>query len=327
MAPHTATDSGSASRRGFLAAAGAAGVSALAGCLGGGGSGGDQLTGSIDISGSSTVYPVSTAMATRFNKDHPEVSISVSRDGTSAGFRNAFIPGESDINDASRPISEGEKRKCEENGFTPIEFRIAQDALTVVVNPANDWVGDCMTLDTLREIWSPDSPPRTWADIDADWPEEEIKLFGAASTSGTFDYFTERVIGEEGKIRSDFEGTEQDNLIAQGVSGNEYALGYLPFAYYDNNPEGIKALKLDAGEGCVRPSLQTARKGAYPLARPLFIYVNSSHLKEEEALQQFVQFYIEHTDDEFVAKDIGYVPAGKDLVQSNLDKLSQRVDV
>ncbi|MFB6353052.1 MAG: PstS family phosphate ABC transporter substrate-binding protein, partial [Halobacteriales archaeon] len=280
-----------------------------------------------DISGSSTVYPVSTAMATRFRKDHPGVDISISRDGTSAGFRNAFIPGESDINDASRPISKGERQKCLDNGFTPIEFTIAQDALTVIVNPENDWVGDCMTLATLKEIWSPETPPQTWQDVNADWPDEPIKLFGAASTSGTFDYFTERVIGEEGKIRSDFEGTEQDNLIAQGVSDDPHALGYLPFAYYDNNPSGLKALKLDGGDGCVAPSLENAQSGRYPLARPLFIYVNSQHLKDEEALQQFVKFYIEHAADDFVAQDIGYVPASQSMVEENLATLREYVDV
>lgn len=313
------------SRRRFLVAAGGIGAAGLAGCLGGGNQG-DGLSGNISISGSSTVYPVTTAMSEEFSREHPNVNISISRDGTSGGFKNAFIPGESDINNASRPISKSETQQCKDNGFNPLEFRIARDALTIVVNNEADWV-DCITIDELKQIWSPDTKPETWADVNSDWPDEPFDLYGAATTSGTFDYFTGAVVGEEGKIREDFQGTEADDQIAQGVSGNEHALGYLPFAYYTNNPDSVKALKVETDGSCVEPTLDTAKSGEYPLARPLFIYVNDEKLREKTHLQEFVRFYIELTsDDQLIAEDIGYVPMGKETVQKNLDKLNQTVE-
>jgi len=315
----THTTSDPPNRRRFLIASGALGAAGLAGCTsrdgGGGGDGGDA--GTIDISGSSTVYPVTTAMVELFRDENPGVDISVSRDGTSGGFENAFVPGDSDINNASRPITEEERQQCVDNGFEPIELLVARDALTVVVNNANDWV-DCIGIDELARIWRPDDPAETWADVRDDWPAEEFDLYGAATTSGTFDYFTEQVVGEAGEIRSDFEGTEEDDLIAQGVDGNEYAMGYLPFAYYTNNEDGTKALELDEGDGCVAPSLENAKSGDYGLARPLFIYVNSERLADKPALQEFVSFYIENaTRDDLLAERIGYVPSGEDVAEEN----------
>lgn len=293
---------------------------------GGGGDGGDGGgSKTINVSGSSTVYPVTTAMVELFNEEAPEVNISVSRDGTSAGFQNAFIPGDSDINNASRPITEEERQDCLDNGFEPIELLVARDALTIIVNNDNDWV-DCITIDELRQIWSPDTAPETWQEVRDDWPDEPFDLYGAATTSGTFDYFTEQVVGEVGSIRSDFEGTEEDDLIAQGVDGNEHAMGYLPFAYYTNNKEETKALELDEGDevGCVEPSLENAKSGDYGLARPLFIYVNSQRLQEKPALQNFVQFYIENaTRDELLAEQIGYVPIDEDTAQQHLDTIAE----
>lgn len=313
------------SRRCVLRAAGASTLP-LAGCTtrrdgNPDGDGSGSTAGVIDISGSSTVYPVTVAMAELFNHDHPDVDISVSRDGTSGGFENAFIPGRSDINNASRPITPDEVERCRATGFEPIEFLIARDALTIVVHTANEWV-DCIDLDTLGAIWSPEDPPRTWADVDPDWPAEPFDLYGPASTSGTFDYFTEHVVGEAGAIRSDFEGTEEDDNIAHGVQGNRYAMGYLPFAYYTNNPEQTKALALDAGDGCVEPSLETAKSGAYSLARPLFIYVNSRSLEEKPSVRAFVRFYIENaTRDDLVAEQIGYVPIAEAEADDHLRTL------
>jgi len=212
----------------------------------------EMLSGDIRISGSSTVYPVAQEVSRQFQQNHSEVSFNLTRDGSSGGFENVFIPTDSDINNASRPIAEEEVQRCRDNGFEPVEFFIAQDALTAVVNNNNDWV-DSMSVETLREIWSPDTAPEMWSDVNSDWPDE-FDLYGAATTPGTFDYFTEAVMGEEDKIREDFEGTEEGDLIAQGVSGNEYALGYLPFAYYTNNR--VKALSLTEGDGNpVAPSL------------------------------------------------------------------------
>ncbi|XGI84302.1 PstS family phosphate ABC transporter substrate-binding protein [Halorutilales archaeon Cl-col2-1] len=334
-------DQDGVSRRDLIKAAGAAGVAGLAGCTSNGGGGGDDgeggddggsetLSGDIRISGSSTVYPVAQAVSRRFNQPepapaHPEVSFNLTRDGSSGGFRNVFIPGDSDINNASRPIAQEEVQQCRDNGFEPVEFFIAQDALTVIVNNENDWI-DSISIETLREIWSPDTKPETWADVNSDWPDEPIALYGPATTSGTFDYFTENVIGEEGKIRSDFEGTEEDDLIAQGVEGDEYAMGYLPFAYYTNNPDSTKALSLsqDGGDP-VEPSLEGAQSGNYPLARPLFFYANMNKIQEKNHLQEFIRFYANQAGKDFISEDIGYVPSSEEMIEENLSNLEDAV--
>jgi len=292
----------------------------------GGSDGGDmELSGNIRVSGSSTVFPVAQAVGRQFVKKHSNVNYNLSKDGSGGGFRNVFIPGDSDINNASRPIKESELQKCRDNGIEPIEFRIAQDALTIVVNNKNDWV-DEMSVSTIGEIWSPESPPETWADVNSDWPDEPFDLYGAATTSGTFDYFTEAVVGEEDAIREDYEGTERDDTIAQGVESNQYAFGYLPFAYYSNNPDSVKALAISEGGGsAVDPSLQAAQSGEYPLARPLFFYVNNSKLEEKRHLQEFIRFYINQADEDFIASDIGYVPSSEQQVEENLATLEENI--
>ncbi|TKX52903.1 phosphate-binding protein, partial [Halorubrum sp. SS7] len=178
-------------------------------------------------------------------------------------------------------------------------------------------------------IWSPDTAPELWSDVNSDWPDEPFDLYGPASTSGTYDYFIEAVIGEteaDQDIRSDFEGTEEDDLIAQGVSGNRYALGYLPFAYYTNNPDTVKALSLsEGGSDPVEPSLQAAQSGSYPLARPLFSYGHMGKIQEKNHLQAFIEFYINEAAKDYVAEDIGYVPASQDMVDSNLANLEEAI--
>lgn len=307
------------SRRRFLASCTAVAAAGIAGCTSDD-SGGDQ--GSITISGSSTVYPVTTAMQELYNDENPDVEISVSRDGTSGGFENAFIPGNSDINNASRPITEEERQQCQENGFEPVEFLVARDALTVIVNNDNDWIEDgCMTLETLGTIWSQDGPD-TWSDGDGDWPDEELELYGPATTSGTYDYFVNNVV--DGEIRSDFEGTEDDDLIAQGVAGATGGLGYLPFSYYTNNREETTALALDEGSGCVEPSLDTAQSGDYGLARPLFIYVNSEALESKPFVRDFVTFYLENaTDQSLLGEQIGYVPISEERAQDSIETVEE----
>jgi len=316
------SSNGTISRRRFIASSTAIGALALAGCTSDGGSGSDGLSGSIRISGSSTVYPIAQEMSRQFREENPDVEFDLTRDGSSGGFENVFIPGDSDINNASRPIADSEVEACEENGFDPVEFFIAQDALTIVVNNENDWI-DSLSLDQLKEIWSPETAPELWSDVNSDWPDEPFDLYGPATTSGTFDYFTETVVGEEGSIRSDFEGTEEDDLIAQGVEGNRYAMGYLPFAYYTNNPEGTTALSLSDGGDPVEPSLEGAQSGNYPLARPLFFYANSQKLQEKPHLQEFIRFYVESAAEDFVADDIGYVPASQQMVDDNLSTLDE----
>ncbi len=317
----------SVSRRKFLVGTGAAGAVALAGCTSeGSGSGtetSEELSGDLRVSGSSTVFPVSQAVGRKFVSDNPEVNFNLSKDGSGGGFRNVFIPGDSDINNASRPIKDSELQQCKDNGINPIEFQVAQDALTVIVNNDNDWA-DEMSVETIGEIWSPDTKPETWADVNSDWPDEPFDLYGAATTSGTFDYFTEEVVGEEDKIREDYEGTERDDQIAQGVQSNKYAFGYLPFAYYVNNPDSVKAVAIAEGSGSgVDPSLEAAQSGEYPLARPLFFYVNDNKLKEKRVVQEFSEFMIKQSGKDFIANDIGYVPSSQQRIDDNLSKLEE----
>ncbi|PSP26846.1 hypothetical protein BRC65_09220 [Halobacteriales archaeon QH_2_65_14] len=286
----------------------------------------DDLSGEIRISGSSTVYPVQVAASEEFRKDvTDDVEFSISRDGSTGGFEKFFLKGDSDINGSSRPILDEEVERARETGFEPIEFQVAGDALTAVVNNDNDWA-DCITMDELQQIWHPDMENELWSDIRDEWPDEPFDLYGAATTSGTFDYWTNEVVGERRVIREDFEGTEEDDLIATGVEGNPYAHGYLPFAFYTNNPDSVKALEVDAGQGCTAPSLTAASDGSYPLARPIFIYVNSNRLEEKEHLQEFLRYYIEMTGSEqIIAEDIGYVPMSDQGVQDNLDKLEENI--
>ena len=347
--------SGLVSRRKFLLSSGVAGATALAGCSSGatggdsgsgdssgdgsgdsggdgsgdssgsGDSGSETLSGDIRISGSSTVYPVAQEVSRQFQQEHSEVSFNLTRDGSGGGFENVFIPGESDINNASRKIKESEVQTLRDNGIEPVEFEVAKDALTVVVNNDNDFI-DSLTYDELEAIWNPDNRAETWADVNSEWPDEPIDLYGPASTSGTFDYFTETILGEAGRIRDDFEGTEEDDQIASGVEGNPYALGYLPFAYYVNNPEDTTAVPLavEDGDEPVDPSLDAASTGEYPLARPLFFYGNMNKIQEKGHLQAFIQFYINKTTDKsLIADNIGYVQSSDSRAQQNLDRLRE----
>jgi phosphate transport system substrate-binding protein len=316
------------SRRKLLASGAAAGAAALAGCVDAvspDSGDGDGLSGNIRISGSSTVYPIATAVSELFKEDHPDVSFDISKDGSSGGFENVFVPGDADINNSSRAIKQEEVQACEDNGFEAVEFLVAQDALTVVVNNENTWT-DSLTYDQLAQIWTPDDSPELWSDVNDDWPDEPLDLYGPASTSGTFDYFTETILGEAGRIRDDFEGTEEDDQIAAGVEGNQYAMGYLPFAYYTNNPEETTAVPLaeSAGDEPTDPSLDAASTGEYPLARPLFFYANSNKLESKEHLQEFVRFYVnKSTDKSLIAEEIGYVQSSDQQADENLATLEE----
>ena len=354
-----------ASRRKFLATTGAAGVAALAGCAGGDGGGGSgetttsggsgetttsggsgetttsggsgetttsggssgQLSGTIDIAGSSTVFPLATAMSERFRQDNPQVKINIQSTGSGGGFENFFCPGQTDINNASRPIKEEEQQLCSDNGVEPVELTVATDALTVVANNNSDWV-DCMTTDELSQIWSAEDPPTNWSDVNSDWPDEPFDLYGPSEASGTYDYFIEAIIGEDGPgLRGDYQGTEQDRTIVQGVSQSETGLGFLGFAYYSENTDAVKGLSIDDGDGCVEPSLETAKSGEYtPLARPLFTYPAMSALSEEH-IAQYLQFWMENsTSTEIVANEVGYVPLDDQQQQEQMDKLMQAIN-
>ncbi|WP_255148800.1 PstS family phosphate ABC transporter substrate-binding protein [Halorarius halobius] len=331
------TDDTGYSRRTFLGTAGAtAAALSVAGCTeqnptddgnGSGGNGGDgELSGTIDISGSSTVYPLCVAVSEQFRKQHSEVDINVRSTGSGGGFANYFCPGDTAFNNASRPITDGERQRCQDNGVTPIELNVATDAVTVIVNPEADWVDD-ITVEELKQIWQPNGADK-WSDVRSEWPDEEFELYGAASTSGTFDYFTEVIVGEEGRSRQDYQATEDDNSIVTGVAGSEYAMGYLGYAYYSENTEKVKALAIDDGDGePVEPSLETAKSGEYkPLARPLFTYPSKEALAREE-VAAFARFYVEQSaNDKLVAEKVGYVPNTEEDMQAELDKLNTAIE-
>jgi phosphate transport system substrate-binding protein len=266
-----------------------------------GAGGEDELSGSIKVAGSSTVYPVTVAMAEEFSKMHPNVEIPVQSTGSGGGFANFFIPGKTVINNASRAIKDSELESCRENGIEPLEFQVGTDAITIAVNRDNPV--DNITVEQLKQIWKPENPAQKWSDVDSSWPDAEFELYGPTGASGTFGYFTEEIIGEEGASRSDYQGTEQDNTIVQAVSGSRAAMGYFGMAYYLENQDKVKALAVDG----VKPSLETAKSGEYtPLSRPLFIYVAKGSLERPE-VREFVRFYLERIDSEII-KQIGYVP-------------------
>lgn len=330
-------------RRRFLAAAGGVGTLALAGCTtnpnakvpnggsnstdGGCGDGG-QLSGKIDIAGSSTVFPLSVAMRERFIQQHPNVAISIKSTGSGGGFANYFCTGQTDFNNASRPIKKEEKSQCSNNDVQPVELKVATDALTVVVNPDADWFeNDCITVKELAEIWSAKSQPAKWSDVNSNWPDKDIQLFGPTDASGTFDYFKEAVLGEHGNHRTDYQATEQDNRIIGGVNRSKYAIGYLGFSYYTESKDQVKALAIDDGNGCVKPSIETAKSGKYkPLARPLFTYVAKSSLTEKQ-VQAFAKFWLENsTSREIVAKEVGYIPNSKKEKTEAMNALQKAID-
>ncbi|WP_254531337.1 PstS family phosphate ABC transporter substrate-binding protein [Natrinema gelatinilyticum] len=305
-------------RRDFLAAASVALSGGLAGCTGVFATEGNQ----VNIAGSSTVFPVTEAIASAFSEEYPTVNLSLSKTGTGGGFGNFFCAGRTDINNASRAIADAEIEQCGSNDVTPIEFQIATDALTVVVNPNADWV-DCLTVEQLQQIWSADGANR-WSDIDDEWPDQEFELYGAATTSGTFDYFNEAILGEELNHRNDYYATERDRTIVQGVRGSEAAMGYFGFSYYSENPNRIKAVSIDNGNGCVEPSIETAKSGEYkPLSRPLFIYVAKESLAES-AVRNFVRFYMKRAATDLVS-EVGYVPITEEQRDENLEKLDAQI--
>ncbi|MFA1612407.1 PstS family phosphate ABC transporter substrate-binding protein [Halobellus rubicundus] len=331
------------SRRKFIAASGALGVAGLAGCTQsntGGGSteeptdgsddsgdsdGSDSLSGEIAIAGSSTVFPLATAMAQRFQENHSGVDISLQSTGSGGGFANYFCTGQTDFNNASRPIQPEEEDQCSENDVDPVELKVATDALTVIVNTDNDWIGDGLTVEQLDEIWSADSAPETWADVNSEWPDEPLELYGPSDASGTYDYFHEAILGEEGSHRQDYSPTEQDRTIIQGVAGSEYAMGYLGYAYYSENQDTVQAVPISDGDGeYVEPSLETALAGDYtPLSRPLFTYPKVSAL-EEEHIASFARFWIENaTSRDIVADEVGYVPLSDEEQSEMLSRLDE----
>ncbi len=277
------------------------------------------LTGAVRIHGSSTVFPVSQAVAEEFSEVSPKVKVSVGSAGTSGGMKK-FVAGEIDICDASRKMKETEHEKCVAAEIEFIEFTVAIDGLSVVVNPKNDWV-DCLTVEQLKTIWRPESGETVmkWSDVNPEWPEEPLKLYGPGTDSGTFDYFTKAINGEERASRADYTASENDNQLVRGVASDKGGLGYFGYAYYAENKDQLKLLAVDGGGGCVAPDETTVRDGSYkPLSRPLFIYVRKSSLKRPEMLA-FVKFYLEHVGR--LAGDVGYVPVSDEVAKQNKELL------
>lgn len=282
------------------------------------------LDGEVDITGSGAVYPLAQAVTEEFSQQHPDVDISLALTGTGGGFSEQFCTGESDFNNASRPITGDEQQLCSDSGVESHEIRLGVDAVTVLVNSDNDWV-DCVTTDELREIWRADGAT-TWSDVRSDWPDEQIDRFGPADTSGTFDYFGEEVIGENTAHTSVYQPTERDDTILQAVGGSAFAIGYLAFAYYRSNSDAVKALGIEGDAGCVEPSLNTAATGDYPLARPLFTYVNTDRLGEAH-VAEFARFFVEQSaNEELVADDVGYVPNSEAEMQDELNALNDVIE-
>ncbi|MDA8353824.1 MAG: PstS family phosphate ABC transporter substrate-binding protein [Firmicutes bacterium] len=278
---------------------------------------GGGLSGKIQIDGSSTVYPVSQAVAEEFMKKNPGVNITVSQSGTGGGFEK-WAKQETDLSDASRQIKEEEKKNAEKAGLDPIEVPVAKDGITVVVNKENDFV-DKLTVEQLKKIWEPNSKVKTWKDVNPEWPDEPIKLYGPGTSSGTFDYFTEEIVGEEGKSRTDYTQSEDDNTLVQGVTGDKNALGYFGYAYYKENKEKLKALPIDAGKGAVTPTDETIQSGKYtPLSRPIYVYA-SKQAMEKEHIKKFMEFYL--TEGKELVPKVGFVPLKDEKYQASLKEL------
>jgi phosphate transport system substrate-binding protein len=277
----------------------------------------------VSVDGSSTVFLISSAVAEEMRDDHPNVNVVVSQSGTGGGFKK-FAAGEIDICDASRKISEEEVKACEAAGIEFIEFEIAFDGLAVVANPKNDWC-DALTVDQLKTIWRKESENvvERWSDINPDWPDEELKLYGPGTDSGTYDYFNEVINGAPKNSRQDYSPDENDNALVTGVAGDKGALGYFGLGYYIENKDKLKLLAVDGGEGPQTPTPETVRDGTYtPLSRPLFIYVRKDAL-ERPGVAEYVKFYLANAND--VAPSVGYVPVTDEIKKANQDRFSAAV--
>lgn len=265
-----------------------------------------SLTGDIKIDGSSTVYPITEAIAEEFRVTQPGVKVSVGVSGTGGGFKR-FSRGEIDINNASRTIKESEIKACEENSIQYVGLQVAFDGLAVLVNPQNTWV-DHFTVEELKKIWEPDAQEKItkWSQIRAGWPDEPFNLYGPGVASGTYDYFTEAIVGKSGSSRGDYTASEDDNVLVQGIAGDKNALGFFGHAYYEENKEQLKLVGVDNGAGVVLPSSETVKNGTYaPLSRPVFIYVTKSAAQRAE-VSEFVKFYLSNATT--LVPDVGYIP-------------------
>ena len=277
----------------------------LAGCAGCDETDPTGLEGAIRVDGSSTVFPLTEAVAEEFMRDHPGVRVTVGASGTGGGFAK-FGRGETDVSGASRAIEGGEEATLDAAGIPFVEIPVAYDGIAVVTHPKTDWVG-CLTTAELGAIWEPDSRVETWADVRAGFPDVPVELYGPGTDSGTYDYFTAAITGEEGASRTDFTASENDNTLVQGVAGDRASLAYFGLAYVEENADRLKVLGVDSGDGCVKPTRETVQTGAYaPLARVEFVYVSVPAVERSPALDAFVRFYLAHAAP--LAAEVGAVP-------------------
>ncbi len=277
----------------------------------------------VKIDGSSTVFPITEAVAEEFQKARKgTVNVTVGISGTGGGFKK-FCRGETDLANASRPISKKEMEECAKSGVRYYEMPIAYDALTVMVNPQNTFIKS-MTVAELKKIWEPAAQGKinSWKDVNPAWPEQKIKLYGAGSDSGTFDYFTEAIVGKAKSSRGDFTASEDDNVLVQGISGDKGALGYFGFAYYIENQKKLKAVAIDGGKGPVAPTPENVDNGTYqPLSRPIFIYVSEKSLDKPE-IRDFVDFYMKNAPQ--LVKEVKYIPLPAKAYAGNLEHIAKK---
>ncbi len=281
-----------------------------------------ELSGTILADGSSTVGPITQAVAEEFTKIHPKVRIPVGISGSGGGF-NKFCIGETDLSNASRAIKEVEMATCAENTVDYVELIVAFDGLAVVANPANDWV-QCLTVAELEKIWGPESEGAVtnWSQVRDGFPDRELILYGPGVDSGTYDYFTDAINGQEGASRGDFTPSEDDNVLVQGIAGDTSATGFFGLAYYSANADRLKLLSVDDGTGCVLPTEGTVNDGSYaPLSRPLFFYVSTPAAARPE-VSAFIEFYLETAKD--IAADVGYVALPDEMYARQLDIFNSR---
>ncbi len=265
-----------------------------------------RLGGEVRIDGSSTVYPITEAIAEEFRIDQPDVKVTVGVSGTGGGF-NKFSRGETDINNASRPVKAQEAEDCKKNNIDFIELKVAFDGLVVVVNKENTWLNE-ISVEELKKIWEPSAQEKItrWKQVNPKWPDEEFHLYGPGIASGTYDYFTEAIVGKSGSSRGDYTASEDDNVLVQGIAGDKNGLGFFGLAYYEENKDKLKLVGVNNGESVVFPSNETVKNGTYaPLSRPVFIYVSDVSAKRPE-VEAFVRFYLENAS--LLVPDVGYIP-------------------
>jgi phosphate transport system substrate-binding protein len=277
----------------------------------------------VSLDGSSTVFPISEAVAEEFQKANQGTRVTVGISGTGGGFQK-FCRGEIDIADASRPISATEVAACQKSGIHYVELPVAFDGIAIAVNPKNNWASN-ITVAELKTLWSPDAQGKvkTWSQVRKGWPNREVHLFGAGVDSGTYDYFTEVVNGKAKASRGDFTSSEDDNVLVQGISNDELALGFVPFAYFEENAAKLKLVPVDEGKGAgpVTPTPETIEKGTYrPLSRPVFIYV-SKKAAERPEVQRFVEFYLQNADS--LVREVNYVSLGQAAYTSAAEKFAK----